>query len=57
MKHLYTKQIQDDLALSMGRPLKDNELENCKNDALLLARLSIKKIELLEERILLLEKK
>lgn len=49
-------ELKNDLKEMLGRNVKANEVINMENDALLLARFCIKKIEELEDRILLLEK-
>ena len=47
--------IEQDLKNSIGRDLKPNEIMNLENDALLLAKFLIKKVEELEKRIKKLE--
>jgi len=49
--------LKINLENQLGRPAKPNEIINMGNDALLLAKMLIKKVEDLEERILILEKK
>ncbi len=51
MKPEYKIQIKDDLKEILGRNVKANEAVNMENDALLLARFALKKIEELEIEI------
>jgi len=51
MKPEYKTQIKNDLKETLGRNVKANEAINMENDALLLARFCIKKIEELENEI------
>ena len=50
-------ELEKDLETHLGRPAKQSEIINMENDALFLAKFLIKKIEDLESRIIILEKK
>lgn len=52
MKPEYKTEIKNDLEKILGRNIKVNEAINMENDALLLARFCLKKIEELENQII-----
>lgn len=61
MKPEYIKKIKDDLKVKFkeqtNRDPKPNEESNMMTDALALARFAVEQIDLLEDRIIKLEKK
>jgi len=56
MKQEHRQQLQNDLETVLGRQCKPHELGNIENDALLLVRCVMKRLEEFEERLKKLEK-
>lgn len=57
MKQEHEKLMRDDLKLLLKREPKSDEIANMETDALLLARMVMKRVELLEEEVEKLQKK
>jgi len=57
MKFTAKNRIRDKMEAQMNRPMKENELVNMETDALALAQYLMEKVDDLEDRINLLEKR